>query len=520
MADTGAIVSNATRDAELMPPPPPRPQKSSQLVLDEDQYTSKLEAIIERDFFPDIPKVKSTLEWLQAVKSGDPELIRQAQINIAHRRAGLKTPLTGSGAGATAFSATPLVGDTPLARPGTGVWATPANHRLSTPAMTPVVGGPDATPMLGASAAAGAAAALSAATGAEQRAPNIGLDAFLATYTSEDNASFGRIINEEQKKKRAKVSHYLEDKNRPLMLEGPGPLDEYGGSGQQPMTLQFTKHVPANALYYHKDQVRLSDKEVAEQALGPPKQVMSRNTRFKSTDTEVTALEAAASAAAGGAGAGGGTPAAGRLGTTQVGGTGRDWDRLSTPSFTPGREGFSPLMTWGEIGSTPLRLDSPDDMLLPSSSGAGLGPDFQVQDLGNREKVLHKLAHSKSGGLRKPSPALTLLQQQQRRNSTPMLSPAARALATKLKGGSTPIAIDHDRALRASYAKGTGKAQAGGERSTPLTGSRPASRAGTPLISAGGRPAAGPSGTSTEGQAVGTGASKPFSITDDLLKLK
>ena len=46
-------------------------------------------------------------------------------------------------------------------------------------------------------------------------------------------------------------------------------------------------------------------------------------------------------------------------------------------SFTPGREGFSPLMTWGELGSTPLRLDGAGgdglfDIKLPP--GAGTGP--------------------------------------------------------------------------------------------------------------------------------------------------
>lgn len=35
------------------------------LVLDEDEWASQLDAIIERDFFPDVPKLQSKLEWLQ-----------------------------------------------------------------------------------------------------------------------------------------------------------------------------------------------------------------------------------------------------------------------------------------------------------------------------------------------------------------------------------------------------------------------------------------------------------------------
>lgn len=61
-------------------------------------------------------------------------------------------------------------------------------------------------------------------------------------------------------------------------------------------------------------------------------------------------------------------------------GGGPGFDRLATPTFTPGREGFSPLMTWGELGSTPLRIDGggTDDVFdIKLPPGAGTGP-FQV----------------------------------------------------------------------------------------------------------------------------------------------
>ncbi|KAF5838600.1 hypothetical protein DUNSADRAFT_2509 [Dunaliella salina] len=45
-------------------------------VLDEDEYVAQIEAIVERDYFPDIPKLRSQLEWEQAVNTGDPFLIR------------------------------------------------------------------------------------------------------------------------------------------------------------------------------------------------------------------------------------------------------------------------------------------------------------------------------------------------------------------------------------------------------------------------------------------------------------
>lgn len=158
--------------------PPPAPLGRKQVVLDEDEYTEKLEAIIERDFFPDLPKMQNKLEWLQvrttllttlfivapcclgspgfhlrnppppsrslpsvllpllflystpilnhipllsslrppalllpqAVNSGDPTAIRNAQMNIAARRAGIPTPL----------GATPAQFATPAATPAGG----------------------------------------------------------------------------------------------------------------------------------------------------------------------------------------------------------------------------------------------------------------------------------------------------------------------------------------------------------------------------------------------------------------
>ena len=41
---------------------------------------------------------------------------------------------------------------------------------------------------------------------------------------------------------------------------------------------------------------------------------------------------------------------------------------MNTPAFTPGPE-QSPLMTWGDIGSTPIRLDQEDDILVSTSTG-------------------------------------------------------------------------------------------------------------------------------------------------------
>ncbi|KAG8635780.1 hypothetical protein MANES_16G064350v8 [Manihot esculenta] len=55
-------------------------------VLDEDIYVAAIEKIIERDFFSDIAKLRDRLDWLEAVKTGNPILIRDAHLKIIERR--------------------------------------------------------------------------------------------------------------------------------------------------------------------------------------------------------------------------------------------------------------------------------------------------------------------------------------------------------------------------------------------------------------------------------------------------
>ncbi|KAL2938690.1 Splicing factor ESS-2-like protein [Bienertia sinuspersici] len=66
----------------------PKPPQKSPAVLDEDSYVAAIEKIIERDFFPDIPKLRDRLDWLEAVRTRDPVQIRDAQLKILERRRG------------------------------------------------------------------------------------------------------------------------------------------------------------------------------------------------------------------------------------------------------------------------------------------------------------------------------------------------------------------------------------------------------------------------------------------------
>ncbi|WOL20731.1 protein DGCR14 [Canna indica] len=64
-----------------------RSQKRCAVVLDEDTYIAGIENIIERGFFPNIPRLRDRLDRLEVIRSDDPIIIRDAQLKILKRRA-------------------------------------------------------------------------------------------------------------------------------------------------------------------------------------------------------------------------------------------------------------------------------------------------------------------------------------------------------------------------------------------------------------------------------------------------
>uniref|UniRef100_A0A6B2G2A7 Splicing factor ESS-2 homolog (Trinotate prediction) n=1 Tax=Myxobolus squamalis TaxID=59785 RepID=A0A6B2G2A7_MYXSQ len=117
----------------------------------------------------------------------------------------------------------------------------------------------------------------------------------------------------------------------------------------------------------------------------------------------------------------------------------KSYSMVATPSPAPG-VGESPIMTWGEIGSTPLRIDTP-------------GPAFKIPDTPAREELLFKLdadninkrkqnLKSKSDRIRFKAGKGSLTPSQRLK----FLSPAAQLLASKtgvvtptpLRGNYTP----------------------------------------------------------------------------------
>lgn len=455
-----------------MPPPRPRAPRPKAVVLDEDDWTSSIEAIIERDFFPELPKLQSKVEWLEAIRSADPERIRAAQLSIAARQLraatpGGRTPLFTPGG-----TAARLVEGAAL---GLHAGASSQLRRAFTPSgATPATGATPGTDRAHYTPASASAAAHPHPHIADQE--RLSLDDFMARYTSEDNASFDEVMERVNKRRRmaraTRLPPPVSDPRAVLALPaasaGRDRTDGLGTTGQPTDTLAGWRYEPRTLLMYNgatRPGLELSAAELAAQAQGPPKEIRHAATRF-------AAAPGGASGSAPDSGAStpslAPTPSRGRPprllaggGTTPqrsaaaAGGT-SGYGILGTPSFEPGVDA-SPFVTWGDIEGTPLRIEAED---LPAGGAPGApgssGAAFRMAQPPDKERRAHALAARAATSLRHKASA-------RRGGLTPRagagvgqpggtpLSAAARRLATQTAGGSR-ARPETDLALRASYA--------------------------------------------------------------------
>ena len=101
----------------------------------------------------------------------------------------------------------------------------------------------------------------------------------------------------------------------------------------------------------------------------------------------------------------------------------------ATPSPVPGRLAGdeSPLMTWGEIDSTPFRLDG---SATPSYSyHSGSGPEFKIPDIPEREKIALNLEEKANAARRKTK--LEALKHVQRRIASPSVDSSKGSLSDR-----------------------------------------------------------------------------------------
>ncbi|XP_064460819.1 splicing factor ESS-2 homolog [Ornithodoros turicata] len=374
-----------------------------QKILDEDTYTEEVAEIIERDFFPDVPKLKAQNEYLDALEANDIIKLRNLQQKYG-----------GSSSGQRSHLSTPSTFETPI------------NHVPSTPARTP-----------------SASQAQGVEGNSEKSKKKLSLDAFLARHTSEDNASFSSILQEAQQRHRDKYGWMYKDEaqeSAPLarLLSSQEPTT----ASSAPVTWNYTNR---NSLMYIPDGVK--------EEKGPGRIVESANTRLEAAPFDEGANQEAIAKAAS-------MQAKAQEGRVGVDGKqkqpspvhGTEYGFVATPSPAPG-VGESPLMTWGEVEGTPFLLDG-----TPRRTPGG--PQFKIPEPPSRERLALSLADDaarknrakRSAALRHVrssllSPSLSLSSPASPLGRLNSMSPAARNLASAKLG----ITKGVDRALRQSY---------------------------------------------------------------------
>ena len=416
-----------------------RVRKRRAEVLEEDTWVAQLEAIIERDYFPEIPKLQSKLEWLRAVNSGDEGRIMRAQRNNALRRAGVRTPLDletpgGEGGGAGASASSSKEWSTPLRAEGASEWDETAllrERRLS---------GRD----LGSTLAESEAEEASAAGEALAAAPALSLDQFCRRFTSEDNESFEEILERANAKVREKRDGLFKTVERlESGREGACSTDGYGTSGQRSGALIGWKQDPINPLFFPSQigSVPVSEKERKDLYVkGPGRAIAAANTRLPSSEERA------------------GGVARGDLDSPS---TSASASVQATPERGAGWRGggYVEAAGWAARGADDLR--GYRYVLSPTptpTSGEG-GPVFKIRPDSERERLARDLGSKsaaggssvfrskgkKGGALRRalrmtttPSPSIM---------GTPTLSPAGRRLAARAGKSTSRLAKE----LRASY---------------------------------------------------------------------
>lgn len=153
---------------------------NGQEILEEDEYTAALSGIIARDFFPSLNHLDATNSYLDALQSQDPQRVA-ASVRRLHD---LSTPLP-SGSSLRA-AATP--GRTPFGLAG------------ETPART-------------------SDSANFFVNKASRFNADLSLDEFQARFTSEDNASFVEVLNEENKQRKERWKWAWEAQRRALGIK-------------------------------------------------------------------------------------------------------------------------------------------------------------------------------------------------------------------------------------------------------------------------------------------------------------
>lgn len=372
------VISSEGKKIVKAPDPYPSSKAIPLRALEEDDYVEAVSALIERDFFPDLPHLRARYELMQARLRGDNALAKALEKKL---RSELPRPTPG---------ATPREPEA-IGRGAGGA----AAARLSAWERD------DGSESV-ASAHAGSIAnyeqvLLRLVSGREVVVDlsTVRLDDFQKAFTSEDNASFEAVLEKDRERRRQKEwwVEGSEEKHNTKCEALKDQIRESQSTGEI-MTCEFQ----ARNTFYFKPRGEMS--ELIEKPT-----VESRNTRFttqEQSELDETLIAAVAARQARESGqqfsevlakmvkdgtfsiaalhSHGNVRAVGGRLQTPMGHGPASYPMVNTPALLPGENGFSPLMTFGKIASTPKALDE------------DAGPTFSVQPESARDRAAEKLA--------------------------------------------------------------------------------------------------------------------------------
>ncbi|CAH2266211.1 jg17799 [Pararge aegeria aegeria] len=372
-----------------IPKVPPKKVIKKSKVLDEEDYVQGIAKIIQRDFFPDLEKLKAQNDFLEAQENRDYVRLRE----LTRKYSGNRPP--------TEPYNSPATFDTPgVDRP-----------------FSPSVQNQTAPSTVGSNVM----------DKPKDITENHTLDSYLATHTSEDNASYDRVIALENKKRAAKLASQLQSEVTSAALADSAlalpSIEQQADQTERPEELDTWRYRAKNFIMYVPD-------GAAGQPTTPKPELQHHNTRLLAQPFDNAKNKETISALARSQDA----SFKGKIGVDGVSITsekaGAEYVPVSTPSPRPGAgPDSSPLMTWGEIEGTPFRLDGGDTPL----PALGAGAAYRMLEGGARERIALQLAEQVAKRRRPTTPRSTTPTNSFRTNTERLasMSPAARKLAAK-----------------------------------------------------------------------------------------
>jgi len=480
-------------------------------VLDEDEFMERVEKIVERDFFPELEKLKARNEFLDAKARGDFITMNRLQEKYSGCRPGTGESSFGGRGGPGRRMTSPATFETPE---------------------EPVRENDPRRPDSRCSWAGGSGKDSDKVSVLEDEKDEVeNLDKFLANHTSEDNESFFELQKEAEKKHRIKNAWmykdeklYLEEKANQMILPS---IEEQAALPVKPDQLESWTYQNINSVFHNPDTLELSYEEKLDLAK-KQKVIKHDNTRLSKnpwkSEKQVDLMRREAE------------QRKIDLVSGKVGSDGKEIVRPETPmvngyklmTMAPSPAlgvADSPLMTWGEVESTPFRLEGGETPLFPMAGGAASGcKGFTMAAVPERDKIAKDLADKNSRYYReRKAKALEQVKTSIKvgrpgsgrpASGLPNLSPAAKRLVT----GKLGIRLGTDDMLRASYTPTPGRSRSSNtptpskfNKLTPTPKKTP-SRKGVKTPAADGTPIADKKSSKSAADLVGD-------ITDNLLNL-